>query len=71
MSNFDNRFFLQDHVERVDIVDTAQKDFSLQISVEMPYEIRTIHSPTNVIKLKVGIIIFKILVLVLSNCERM
>ena len=70
MSNFDNRFFLQDHVERVDIVDTAQKDFSLQISVEMPYEIRTIHSPTNVIKLKVGIIIFKILVLVLSNCER-
>lgn len=70
MSNFDNRFFLQDHVERVDIVDTAQKDFSLQISVEMPYEIRTIHSPTNVIKLKVGIIVFKILVLVLSNCER-
>ena len=70
MSNFDNRFFLQDHVERVDIVDTAQKDFSLQISVEMPYEIRTIHSPTNVIKLKVGIIVFKMLVLVLSNCER-
>ena len=70
MSNFDNRFFLQDHVERVDIVDTARKDFSLQISVEMPYEIRTIHSPTNVIKLKVGIIVFKILVLVLSNCER-
>ena len=70
MSNFDNRFFLQDHVERVDIVDTAQKDFSLQISVEMPYEIRTIHSPTNVIKLKVGISVFKILVLVLSNCER-
>ena len=46
---------VQDDVTTVNVEEEEPGDFSLQIAVEMPYDIKTLHSPThsNFLKIKV------------------
>ena len=53
MYRFNVLFIVQSDVDTVKVDDDDGKEVSIQVSVEMPFDIRSIECPTHKVKIKV------------------